>query len=131
MDDVIIKILLWIHIEKKNFISDIDILYNRIEWKIIKCFIYVWLLRVILIDHKTRKETITDIFEKINLNNFNRGMESFNKIIQDFGGSMEQLTSELNTSPKNNVKIWSDSSNDESQKGKNNLKKIWGDKFEV
>ena len=44
----VIKILC---IEKKNFITDIDILYNRIEWKIIKCFIYVWLLRVILIDH--------------------------------------------------------------------------------
>ena len=58
-------------------------------------------------------------------------MESFNKIIQDFGGSMEQLTSELNTSSKNNVKIWSDIENNESEKGKNNLKIIWGDKFEV
>ena len=90
--------------------------YTVKEWKKLKDIqeILCQKFDVILIDHKTRKETITDIFEKINLNNFNRGMESFNKIIQDFGGSMEQLTSELNTSPKNNVKIWSDSSNDES-----------------
>jgi hypothetical protein len=107
--------------------------YTVKEWKKLKDIqeILCQKFDVILTDHKTRKETIMDIFEKINLKNFNKGMESFNKIIQDFGGSMEQLTSELNPSPKNNVKIWSDLANDESQKGKNNLKKIWGDKFEV
>jgi len=86
---------------------------------------------VILTDHKTKQEKIISVFEKINLKNFNKGMISFNKIIQDFGSSMEQLTSEINTSPKNDVKIWSDSSNDESQKAKKNLEKLWGDKFEV
>ena len=80
---------------------------------------------VILTDHKTKQEKIISVFEKINLKNFNKGMISFNKIIQDFGSSMEQLTSEINTSPKNDVKIWSDSSNDESQKAKKNLEKLW------
>ena len=60
---------------------------------------------VILTDHKTKQEKIISVFEKINLKNFNKGMISFNKIIQDFGSSMEQLTSEINTSPKNDVKI--------------------------
>ena len=55
------------------------------------------------------------------------------KIIQDFGGSMEQLTTELNESSKNNIKIWSEPEKSKSRKSKDqiNLEKIWGDKFEV
>jgi len=90
---------------------------------------------VILTNHKTKKEFIIEIIKNINLKNINKGIETFNKIIQDFGGSMEQLTSELSESPKNNVKIWSDSPKNEpkSQKSKDqiNLEKIWGKKFEV
>ena len=87
---------------------------------------------VILTNHKTKKERIIEIIEKINLKNINIGIETFNKIIQDFGGSMEQLSSELSESPKNNVKIWSNSPKKEpkSQKSKDeiNLEKIWGSK---
>ena len=88
---------------------------------------------VILTDYKTKREKVTEIFEKINFKNFNKGIITFNKIIQDFGGSMEQLTSELDKSSKNNIKIWSDTPKEKSQKTKDeiNLSKLWGDKFEV
>jgi hypothetical protein len=83
---------------------------------------------VILIDYKTRREKVAEIFEKINLKNLNKGMITFNKIIQDFGGSMEQLTSEIDKTSKNNVKIWSDDQENEPKKSKDqiNLDKIWG-----
>jgi len=88
---------------------------------------------VILTDYKTRQEKAVEIIQKINFKNFNKGMISFNKIIQDFEGSMEKLTSELNESPKNDVKILSDESEEKSQetKDKYNLTKLWGNKFEV
>ena len=82
---------------------------------------------IVLTDHKTREQKVTGILEKINLKNFNKGMETFNKIIQDFGGSMDQLTSELNQTPKNDVKIWSDKK-DDSQKNIDDMEKIWGKK---
>jgi len=83
---------------------------------------------VILTDYKTRREKIAETIAKINFRNFNTTMISFNKIIQDFGGSMEKLTAELNESPKNNVKIWPDKSEEKSQesKDKDNLDAIWG-----
>jgi len=85
---------------------------------------------IILIDYKTKKEKIVDILEKINLKNMNKGIETFNKIIQKFGGSMEQFTTELNESSKNNVKIWSDLPKNEPKPRKSkdqiNLDKIWG-----
>jgi len=90
---------------------------------------------VILTNHKTKKEKAIDILDKINLKNFNKGIVTFNKIIQDFGGSMEKLTSEIDKTSQNNIKIWSDMPENEpkSHKSKDqiNLEKIWGDKFEV
>jgi len=88
---------------------------------------------VILIDHKSKKETIFGILDKINSKNIDKGIQTFNKIIQDFGGSMEQLTTELNKSSQNNIRIWSDAPKKSSKKSKDeiNLAKIWGDKFEM
>ena len=92
---------------------------------------------IILTDYKTKREIIFGILDKINLKNINKGIETFNKIIQDFGGSMDQLTKELDKSSKNNIKIWSDTPKKKSRKRSHksqdeiNLGKIWGDKFEM
>ena len=87
---------------------------------------------VILTDHKTNKEQLVLILKNINFKNINKGIDTFNKIIQDFGGSMEKLTSEMDQMPQNNVKIWSDVTENEpkSLKSKDqiNLEKIWGKK---
>jgi hypothetical protein len=88
---------------------------------------------IILTDHKTKKEKIFFILDTINLKNINKGIDTFNKIIQDFGGSMEQLTAELDKTSQNNIKIWPEYSKEsKSQKTKDqiNLEKIWGNKFE-
>ena len=43
---------------------------------------------------------------------------------------MDKLTKELNESPKNNIKIWSDKSENDSQNSRDeiNSEKIWGKK---
>jgi len=88
---------------------------------------------VILIDHKTKKEMFIDILDKINSKNINKGITTFNKIIQEFGGSMEKLTTEIDKPSQNNIKIWSDSPKSKTSKSKDqiNLEKLWGNKFEV
>ena len=87
---------------------------------------------VILTDHKTNKEQLVLILKNINLKNINKGINTFNKIIQDFGGSMEQLTLEINKTSLNNIKIWSDMPKNEPEfhksKDQINLEKIWGKK---
>ena len=92
---------------------------------------------VVLVDYTTNREKLGTILKEINLKNINRGIETFNKIIQDFGGSMEKLTTELDKTSQNNIKIWSDTpkkkSPSKSRKSKDqiNLEKIWGNKFEM
>jgi len=81
---------------------------------------------VILTDHKTKKENTIFFLNKINLKNINKGIEVFNKLIQDFGGSMDQLTTELNKTPQNNIKIWSDEPESHKSQDQINMKKIWG-----
>jgi len=85
---------------------------------------------VILTDHKTTKERLVSILKNINLTNINKGIDTFNKTVQDFGDSMEQFTTELDKKPQNNVKIWSDESKHKSEhrksKDQRNLEKIWG-----
>ena len=87
---------------------------------------------IILTDHKTKRQKIFSILDTINFKNINKGIETFNKMIQAFGGSMEQLTSELDKTSQNNIKIWSDEPEKEPklQKSKDqmNLEKIWGKK---
>jgi hypothetical protein len=86
---------------------------------------------IILSDHKTKKESVLSILDQINFKNINKSIISFNKMIQEFGGSMEKLTTELDKSSKNNIKIWSDipqSNSKAQQKSKDqlNLEKFWG-----
>ena len=95
---------------------------------------------VILTDYKTKREKVFSALKKINLKNFDKGVTEFSKLVQSFGGSMDQLTREIN-SPKskdadnldlvwgkseNNVSIWGDSKNDFDSNHKDNLEKIWG-----
>ena len=107
---------------------------------------------VILTDYQTRREKVFSALKKINLKNFDKGVTEFSKLVQSFGGSMEQLTQEID-SPKrkgshykktrsesnngvnlnsiwgdsdNSVPIWGDSKNDSDSQHKDNLDKIWG-----
>jgi uncharacterized protein YoxC len=95
---------------------------------------------VILNDYQKKREKLFSALKKINLRNFDKGVSEFSKLVQSFGGSMDQLTRELN-SPKskdadnlnlvwgesdNRVPIWGDSKNDFDSKHKDNLEKIWG-----
>ena len=107
---------------------------------------------VILTDYQTRREKVFSALKKINLKNFDKGVTEFSRLVQSFGGSMEQLTQEID-SPKrkgshykktasdsndddnpnsiwgdsdNSVSIWGDSENDFDSKHKDNLEKIWG-----
>ena len=95
---------------------------------------------VILTDYKTKREKIFSALKKINLKNFDRGVTEFSKLVQSFGGSMDQLTQELGSQKSkdsdnmdliwgksgNSVPIWGDSKNDFDSKHKDNLEKIWG-----
>jgi hypothetical protein len=71
--------------------------------------------------------SINKFLEIFNLENINKGMSVFDKVIQDFGNSMDQLTNELNTTSKNKPNIWSDKK-DDSQKIIDDMEKIWGKK---
>ena len=95
---------------------------------------------VILTDYKTKREKIFSALKKINLKNFDRGVTEFSKLVQSFGGSMDQLTQELGSQkskdsdnmdliwgkPGNSVPIWGDSKNDFNSQHKDNPEKIWG-----
>ena len=95
---------------------------------------------VILTDYKTKREKIFSALKKINLRNFDNGIAEFSKLVQSFGSSMDQLTSEIDSQKskdadnldlmwgKSNktVPVWSDSQNDSGSKHKDNLEKIWG-----
>jgi len=95
---------------------------------------------VILTDYKTKREKVFSVLKKINLKNFDKGIAEFSKLIQSFGGSMDQLTRELDSGKSknadnldfvwgksgNSVPIWGDSKNDFDSKHKDNLEKIWG-----
>ena len=97
---------------------------------------------VILTDYKTKREKVFSILEKINLKNFDKGVTEFSKLVQSFGGSMDQLTREIDSQTskdkdnldsvwgksENSVPIWSTSENnsDSQSQHKANLEKIWG-----
>ena len=44
-----------------------------------------------------KREQIITVLKKINMKNINHGIDTFNKIIQDFGDSMDTMTNELST----------------------------------
>ena len=95
---------------------------------------------VILTDYKTKREKVFSVLKKINLKNFDKGVTEFSKLVQSFGSSMDQLTSEIDSQKskdtdnldlvwgKSNesIPIWSNSKNDSGSKHKDNLEKIWG-----
>ncbi len=97
---------------------------------------------VILTDYKTKREKIFSVLKKINLKNFDKGVTEFSKLVQSFGGSMDQLTREIDSSKSkgkdhldsvwgksnNSVPIWvsSEDNFDSQVQHKANLEKIWG-----
>jgi hypothetical protein len=97
---------------------------------------------VILTDYQTKKEKIFSMLKKINLKNFDKGITGFSKLVQSFGGSMDQLTREIDSQahknkdnldviwgkPNNSGPIWSTSEDnfDSQAQHKANLEKIWG-----
>jgi len=70
---------------------------------------------IILTDYKTKRERVIIFLKKINMKNINKGIDAFNKAVQNFGSSMDQLSKEFGGS--NRV---------QSSKDKENLEKIWG-----
>ena len=88
---------------------------------------------VILSDYQTKKQKTFSLLQKINLKNFDKGITEFSKLVQSFGNSMGQFTTEINDkkisdkknlesiwgSSKKQTPIWSDNDSD-------NLEKIWG-----
>ena len=99
---------------------------------------------IILTDYKTKSEKIFSFLKKINLKNLDNGGTGFSKLVQSFGGSMDQLTREIDSQTskdkdnldsiwgksENSVPIWSTSENssDSQSQHKANLEKIWGKK---
>ena len=114
--------------------------YTVKQWSKFKCNDYFDMQEllckkydVVLTDYKTRNQKICSLLQKINLKNFDKGITEFSKLVQSFGNSMDQFTTEINDkkiSDKKNLEsiwgpsekqtpIWSDNDSD-------NLKKIWG-----
>ena len=99
---------------------------------------------IILTDYQTKREKIYSALKKINLKNLDKGITGFSKLVQSFGGSMDQLTREIDSQKHkdkdnldlvwgksdNSVPIWSttEKNNDSQAQHKANLEKIWGTK---
>ena len=97
---------------------------------------------IILTDYKTKSEKIFSFLKKINLKNLDIAITGFSKLVQSFGGSMDQLTREIDSQTSkdtdnldsiwgkstNSVPIWSTSENNSDSQHKANLEKIWGKK---
>jgi len=58
------------------------------------------------------------------MKNINQGISTFNKAVQDFGDSMDKMTSELSS----DVKKSNMESEDRAKRNQENLDKIWGKK---
>ena len=65
---------------------------------------------------------LESILKIINMKNINQGITVFNKAVQDFGDSMNTMTSELSSDIEKSNK----ESVAREQKNKENLDKIWG-----
>ena len=97
---------------------------------------------VVLSNYLTKKQKIFSLLQKINLKSFDKGVSEFSKLVQSFGGSMDQLTREIDSQTskdkdnldsvwgksENSVPIWdtSENSSDSQSQHKANLEKIWG-----
>lgn len=64
--------------------------WNRFAWSMqeVICKKY----DVILTDYKTRKEKTILLLNKINMKNFNKGMDTFNKSLNKFSKTVDSLT---------------------------------------
>ena len=64
--------------------------WNRFSWSMqeILCKKY----EVILTDYRTRKEKTISLLNKINMKNFNKGMNLFNKSLNKFSKTVDSLT---------------------------------------
>ena len=71
---------------------------------------------------KMKYKKLNSIFKIINMKNINQGINVFNKAVQDFGDSMDKMTSELSSDIEKSKK----ESVAREQKNKENLDKIWG-----
>ena len=78
---------------------------------------------VILTDYKTKREKVFSALKKINLKNFDKGVTEFSKLVQLFGGSMEQLTLEID-SPKQKGSRYKKAPS--GSKNSDSLDLIWG-----
>jgi len=67
---------------------------------------------------------MNSILKKFNMKNINQGIITFNKVIQDFGNSMNKMTSELSS----DIEKSNRESEARERKNKENLDKIWGKK---
>ncbi len=130
---------------KKTKVKEIDGIKYYYDMQELMCKKY----DIVLTDYKTKREQIIIFLKKINMKNINKGIDAFNKAVQAFGGSMDQLSKDLDGSEKSqsdndkknleeiwgksskgDVKIWSDHSTIESKSRKRqdetNIEKIWG-----
>ena len=118
----------WSKFKRNDYFDNQDILCQRYD--------------VILTDYQTKREKIFSFLKKINLKNLDKGITEFSNLVQSFGGSMDQLTREIDSQTskdkdnldsvwgksENSVPIWSTSENssDSQSHHKANLEKIWG-----
>ncbi len=76
--------------------------WNRFTWSMqeVICKKY----DVILTDYQTRKEKLISLLNKINMKNFNKGMDIFNKSLNKFGKTVDSLTKSNSVQDKNTEK---------------------------
>ncbi len=67
---------------------------------------------------------INTILKIINMKNINHGIDTFNKLVQDFGKSMDTMTREMSS----DIEKSNRDSEAREKKNKENLDKIWGKK---
>jgi len=67
---------------------------------------------------------LKDIFKIINIKNIDQGISTFNKLVQDFGDSMDKMTGELSS----DIEKSNRESEAREKKNQKNLDKIWGKK---
>ena len=69
-----------------------------------------------------KREQIGKILNKINIENIDKGIDTFNKAVQNFGDSMDGITRELSS----DIEKSNRESEAREKKNKENLDKIWG-----
>ena len=70
--------------------------WNKFSWNMQEALCKKY--NVILIDYQTRKEKIMSLLNKINMKNFNKGMDTFNKSLNKFSKTVDSLTASTSKS---------------------------------